>query len=169
MTQLLLFTYPPCWEYTITNMTTWTPPRTITLSPGRTLTEHVFGKHYTTDAARHQIGEGFDADVFRRFETSVLAPRGSLAEHLGVSERTLLRRLHENKHFSASESDRLYRLIDLYSQAADVLGSLEAAREWMTGPAVALGDQTPLSYATNEAGAKRVEQLLTRIDDGVYS
>lgn len=150
-------------------MTTWTPPPTIIRSPGRTLIEHVFGAPYTTDAARRQIGEGFSAEVFKRFEKIVSVPRGTLADHLQVSERTLLRRLHENKHFSTVESDRLYRLIDLYSHAADVLGSLEAASEWMTSPAVALGDQTPLAYATNEAGAKRVGQLLTRIDDGVYS
>jgi uncharacterized protein (DUF2384 family) len=39
----------------------------------------------------------------------------------------------------------------------------------MHSPAVALGDKTPIKYAMNEAGAKRVEQLLTRIDDGVFS
>lgn len=150
-------------------MTTWTPPQTVVQSPGRTLIEYVFGERYSTDVAHRQIGEGFDAGIFRRFEAAVPVSRRSLASHLGVSERTLLRRLHEDKHFSVLESDRLYRLIDLYSQAADVLGSLEAASEWMTGPALALGDQTPLAYATNEAGAKRVEQLLTRIDDGVYS
>jgi len=137
--------------------------------PWALLLERVFGERYTTDVARRQIGEGFGVDVFRRFEAAVPIPRRALASHLQVSERTLLRRLHEDKHFSAVESDRLYRLIDLYSQVADVLGSLEAASEWMTSPAVALGDQTPLAYATNEAGAKRVEQLLTRIDDGVYS
>ena len=150
-------------------MTTWTPPQTVTRSPGRTLIEHIFGERHSTDAARRQIGEGFDVGIFRRFEAAVPVSRRVLASYLGVSERTLLRRLHEDRHFSAPESDRLYRLIDLYSQAADVLGSLEAAREWMTGPALALGDQTPLAYATNEAGAKRVEQLLTRIDDSVYS
>ena len=150
-------------------MTTWTPPQTIIRSPGRTLIEYVFGERYTTDAARRQIGRGFDADVFRRFEKVVPVSRGALADHLQVSERTLLRRLHEDKHFTAVESDRLYRLIGLYSHAADVLDSLEAASEWMTSPAVALGDQTPLSYAINEAGAKRVGQLLTRIDDSVYS
>lgn len=150
-------------------MTTWTPPQTVVQSPGRTLIEHVFGVRYSTDVAHRQIGEGFDVGIFRRFEAAVPVSRRLLASHLQVSERTLLRRLHEDKHFSSSESDRLYRLIDLYSQAADVLGSLEAASEWMTGPALALADQTPLSYATNEAGAKRVEQLLTRIDDGVYS
>jgi putative toxin-antitoxin system antitoxin component (TIGR02293 family) len=150
-------------------MTTWTPPRTIARSPGRILIEHIFGERYTTDVARRQIGEGFDAGVFKRFEKVVPVSRGALADHLQVSERTLLRRLHEDKHFSAAESDRLYRLITLYSHAANVLGSLEAANEWMTSPALALGDQTPLAYATNEAGAKRVEQLLTRIDDGVYS
>jgi putative toxin-antitoxin system antitoxin component (TIGR02293 family) len=131
--------------------------------------ENVFGGHYSTDVVRQQIGQGFDVSVFKRFEDAVHISRQALAGHLQVSERTLLRRLHEAKHLSTVESDRLYRLIDLYRQAADVLGSLEAAREWMTSPAVALGDEAPLAYASNEAGAKRVEQLLTRIDDGVYS
>ncbi len=88
-------------------MTTWTPSRTTVRSPGRTLIEQVFGERYTTDAARRGIDEGFGVDVFRRFEKAVPVPRGALADHLGVSERTLLRRLHEDKHFSAGESDRV--------------------------------------------------------------
>ena len=87
---------------------------------------------------------------------------------LDISQRTLERRRHEGR-LKPDESDRLYRLASLLALAADVLGSLDAAREWMTRPAVALGDRTPLQQTRNEAGAQRVESLLTRIEYGVYS
>ena len=48
------------------------------------------------------------------------------------------------------------------------VGDAEAARTWMAEPAVALGDRTPLAYARNEAGAQRIEDLLLRIEHGVY-
>lgn len=87
---------------------------------------------------------------------------------LKISPRALTRRRSEGRFTTPAESDRLDRLINLYAHAADVLGSVEATDEWMTSPAVALGEPTPSAYARNEAGAQRVAALLTRIDHGVF-
>ena len=45
----------------------------------------------------------------------------------------------------------------------------ESAAEWLKTPNLSLGDKTPLEYADTEVGAREVENLLGRIDYGVYS
>ncbi len=150
-------------------MTTWTPSSTTrSRSPGRTLLERVLGEAASGDEAFERIEEGLETRVLENFLELVPETRLALGGVLRLSERTLARRRSEGR-FTPEESDRLYRLIELYAQAADVLESVEAADEWMNSPAVALGGRTPLAYAHNEAGARRVSTILTRIEHGVFS
>ena len=43
------------------------------------------------------------------------------------------------------------------------------ARKWLKEPSWALGDVTPLQYADTELGAQGVEDLLGRIEHGVFT
>jgi len=47
--------------------------------------------------------------------------------------------------------------------------SLEAGRRWLTSRQFGLGGAVPLEYAETEVGAREVEDLLGRIEHGVYS
>ncbi len=55
------------------------------------------------------------------------------------------------------------------SKAIEVLESAENARQWLASPQVGLGGAVPLEYAETELGAREVEDLLGRIEYGVYS
>ncbi len=48
-------------------------------------------------------------------------------------------------------------------------GDRDAASEWMLSPLPALGGETPIDIARTEAGARQVENLVGRIEHGVYS
>jgi putative toxin-antitoxin system antitoxin component (TIGR02293 family) len=54
-------------------------------------------------------------------------------------------------------------------KAVEVLESVEGARRWLNAPQVGLGGAVPLEYAESELGAREVEDLLGRIEYGVYS
>jgi putative toxin-antitoxin system antitoxin component (TIGR02293 family) len=54
-------------------------------------------------------------------------------------------------------------------RAVEVLESEEGARRWLNSPQVGLGGEIPLDYAQTEVGAREVEDLLGRIEFGVYS
>jgi len=95
-------------------------------------------------------------------------PLEQLAGNLGISRATLHRRKHAGK-LEQGESDRVVRYARLVGKAADVFGGLDEAREWLRFPQFGLGDATPLEYARTEIGAREVENLLGRIDHGVYS
>ena len=57
----------------------------------------------------------------------------------------------------------------LLKQAEDVFGDVESARTWMTTKQPGLGKAVPLDFAGTEIGAREVENLLGRIEYGVYS
>ena len=54
-------------------------------------------------------------------------------------------------------------------KAVVVMESLENARKWLFSPQVGLGGAVPLEYAETEVGAREVENLLGRIEYGVYA
>jgi putative toxin-antitoxin system antitoxin component (TIGR02293 family) len=128
----------------------------------------VLGAGFSGQAAVSGIEQGLSTSVLDNLVSLAPAVDASVTQLLKISNRTLARRRREGR-LNPVESDRLYRLVDLYAEAVDVLDGVEAADEWMRSPAVALGDRTPLQYAVNEAGTQRVKALLTRIAHGVYS
>jgi putative toxin-antitoxin system antitoxin component (TIGR02293 family) len=95
-------------------------------------------------------------------------PMEKLAAFLGISKATLHRRKDAGK-LDMAESDRVVRFARLLGRAAAVMESLEAGRRWLASPQVGLGGAIPLEYAETEVGAREVEDLLGRIEYGVYS
>jgi putative toxin-antitoxin system antitoxin component (TIGR02293 family) len=95
-------------------------------------------------------------------------PMDKLAPMLGISKATLHRRKAAGR-LDVAESDRVLRFARLLGKAASVLESIEQGRRWLTSPQVGLEGAVPLEYAGTEAGAREVENLLGRIEYGVYS
>lgn len=91
-----------------------------------------------------------------------------LAGHLGISRSTLVRR-RKSGRLDMQESDRILRYARLYARAKSVLGSTSGARHWLQAPARALAYSSPLEFAETEAGCREVENLLGRIEHGVFS
>jgi putative toxin-antitoxin system antitoxin component (TIGR02293 family) len=53
--------------------------------------------------------------------------------------------------------------------ASEVLGSLAKARAWLHAENRALGGRSPIGLLDTEIGEQRVEDLLNRINYGIYS
>ena len=87
---------------------------------------------------------------------------------VNVPVRTIARRKKEKK-LRPDESDRLVRVARIGSIAASVLGSEAKAAAWLHEPNRALNGVTPLQILDNDIGIKQVEEILGRIEYGVYS
>jgi len=85
-----------------------------------------------------------------------------------MSSSTLGRRKNENR-LKTDESERLLRIARLFELAVRVLGEEDAARKWLLAPRAVFGSATPLERASTEVGARQVEDVLGRIEFGVYS
>jgi putative toxin-antitoxin system antitoxin component (TIGR02293 family) len=114
------------------------------------------------------LKQGLPVGAFDRLRERLDVPEKMLASTLNIAYRTLSRRKKEGR-FKTDESERVLRIAELYEKALDVLEDDEITRQWFKMPAKALGGRTPLEYADTEPGAQEVEDLLVRIEYGVFS
>jgi putative toxin-antitoxin system antitoxin component (TIGR02293 family) len=102
-------------------------------------------------------------------QTSLAVPSEKLAPMLGISKATFHRSKGAASRLNSAVSDRVVRYARLLGFAVKVFGNLEDAKLWLNAPQFGLGGAVPLEYAKTEIGAREVENLLGRIQYGVYS
>ena len=115
-----------------------------------------------------QVREGLPVKELTTLQSGLQIPLEQLASKLAISRATLQRRKTSGR-LSSGESDKLLRFTRLLQHATDVFGDAAKAREWLKLPQRGLGGAVPLDYAETEIGAREVENLLGRIDYGVYT
>jgi putative toxin-antitoxin system antitoxin component (TIGR02293 family) len=116
-----------------------------------------------------RVEEGFDFRSLESLQRALGLPMETVAELANIAPRTLSRRKEQGR-LMPDESDRLVRVSRLFSKAIDLFeGDEAAARQWFTSGAVALGGQAPVTFARTETGSREVEDLLGRLEHGVYS
>jgi putative toxin-antitoxin system antitoxin component (TIGR02293 family) len=114
------------------------------------------------------IQTGLPVRELKDLQESLAVPMDQLVPMLGISKATLHRRIAGGR-LGPAESDRVVRFARLMGRAVEVMESEENARRWLTSPQFGLGGAVPLAYAETEVGAREVEDLLGRIEYGVYS
>lgn len=111
---------------------------------------------------------GLPASCFDAF----VALSGTSNEHISraihVSVRSVQRRKKNREPLPAPASERLVRLAELYTRAEEVVGDEDLAKQWMQTSRDAFGGKTPLEMASSELGAREVEDLLGRVEHGVF-
>ncbi|HEX9671449.1 MAG TPA: antitoxin Xre/MbcA/ParS toxin-binding domain-containing protein [Thermoanaerobaculia bacterium] len=117
---------------------------------------------------RERVREGLPFAALEAVARTLELERPELTAALDLPERTLVRRKQERR-LRPAESDRLVRLARVAAQAVEVLGDTERAVRWLHRPNRALGGPAPLTLLDTDIGAQQVEQLLGRIEHGVYS
>lgn len=84
-----------------------------------------------------------------------------------VPRRTLTHRRARREALSREESDRAVRLARLAALAEQVFGEPDRAWHWLRTSKRQFKGRTPLQFMVTEVGARLVEELLHRIDDGM--
>lgn len=112
-----------------------------------------------------RIEAGLPAESFDRLKDFMGLSREALTKIVHIAPRTLARR----KRLKIDESERLFRLGAAFQRAVEVLGSQEAAHNWFITPQLALDNITPLEFCKTDLGVREVEDLLGRIEHGVFS
>jgi len=113
--------------------------------------------------------EGLPVGTLPFLAEGLAVERKTLAKVVGISDRTLSRRLANNSLLSADESDRTMRLARVFALAADTFGTSDKAALWLRTANNVMEGQEPLQLLDTDAGARWVETVLGRIAWGVYS
>jgi putative toxin-antitoxin system antitoxin component (TIGR02293 family) len=123
----------------------------------------------TVSGLIREVTRGFSYKALIAFEANSGVSLQSLAETIGIPERTLARRKAAGR-LAPEESERLLRLASIFEKAVELFeGDVPAAVQWLAGPKRALENQSPLQYARTEIGAREVENLIGRLEHGVFS
>jgi len=126
-------------------------------------------KTVTFPALLREVEKGLPYRAYERLSHSLGATADDLSRLVGIPRRTLVRRKTEGR-FSPEESDRLLRTARVLARAIDLFeGNRSAALEWLSEPQPALGGLIPLDLVRTEVGARKVEALTVRLEQGVYS
>jgi putative toxin-antitoxin system antitoxin component (TIGR02293 family) len=116
-----------------------------------------------------QVERGFPFATLRTLHANSGLPLFLLASIIGIPERTLARRKASGR-LASEESERLLRIANLFEKCLELFeGDVAAAANWLTTPKKALNQQPPLMYARTEFGAREVEDLIGRLEYGVFS
>lgn len=121
-----------------------------------------------TEDLKRWIREGLPFTSLEAVMEQFGLKREEISWALDLPLRTLARRKQERR-LSPGESDRLFRVVRIAVQAAEVLGGREEASRWLHAPSRALGGQTPLELLDTDLGSRQVEDVLGRIEHGVFS
>jgi len=114
------------------------------------------------------LEDGLPVSRFTKIRQTLDLPDKDLAKVIRIPKSTLAARKKKGK-LSFEESERLYRVQRLLEKAINVFGAVEPARKWLKEKSFGLGDVSPLELASTEVGAREVENLLGRIEHGVFS
>lgn len=118
-------------------------------------------------AAVSLVRQGLPSESLEILQEALAIPMSQLAVTVGIPLRTLARR-KGTEHLKADESDRVLRLARLFDLATHAFqGDSEGARLFFRTPLRALAGETPLSFAQTEPGAREIEDLLGRFENGV--
>lgn len=97
-------------------------------------------------------------------------PSNTLSEALGISVRTLHRKKGaQSDTLSVAQGGRAFKFAEVVAKANVVFGSMETAVQWLTSPAIGLDQQKPIDLLATPVGTQLVEELLGRIEYGVYA
>lgn len=114
------------------------------------------------------VKAGLPTRVFVDLARRLGVAEATLAEVVGISVSTLQRRKRSGE-LTPAEGEHVLRVAALLDRARQVFGGEAEAADWLTHENLALGHATPLRMADTELGAREVEDLLGRLEHGVYA
>jgi len=117
----------------------------------------------------NSIREGFPIVSVGRVAQECGISEAQLAAFLGTSDRDIERRKQENKPLDSIFSDRLYRIARILASTLEVFENADTARNWLKRPNRALSGAIPFELLDTDAGTQQVDELLKRIEYGLYS
>jgi putative toxin-antitoxin system antitoxin component (TIGR02293 family) len=136
-----------------------------TRKPKATTYEQIHDNH----AMVQRVEEGLPVMDVVRFGKQAGFTNDELAKLINIPARTYARRVAGKARLKVHEGERAARLMRIFDRAKQLFVTEENVRTWLHTELPALGWRTPIDFAQTEPGAREVENLIGRIEHGVFS
>lgn len=146
------------------------PPLNVAEEPAVALTSYYPARYY--GSSEMDILKVIKKGVSKKTLDQTLQMMGfsleDMAGLLHISERTL-RRYDDSTTLNAEQSERIVELNNLYHYGAEVFGALALFKKWVNSPVLALGNKKPREFLDTSLGISILQNILGKIEYGVYS
>jgi putative toxin-antitoxin system antitoxin component (TIGR02293 family) len=116
-----------------------------------------------------KVRSGFAYSQLSNLEKATGFTRERIAAFVAIPQRTLARRQSEGR-LNPEESDRVLRASRVFEMAVDLFeDDVDEARRWLQTPNPALAGDSPIQFASTDVGAREVENLIGRLEHGVFA
>jgi len=111
--------------------------------------------------------KGISMKVLKKIQDFTSLTNKEIAQILPVSERQLIR--YKTNHTLRKDiSSHLIQLVELFDKGYDVF-SKEKFQRWVRSEIIVLQDKRPIDYMDTPIGINLLQNVLGRIEHGVYS
>lgn len=144
------------------------------LQPGAELELRIYRKilglrSKTLQGVMNKVLAGLDFKTAERLRLRLELTLTEFADAVQIAPRTLHRR-RQGGRLQPDESDRVLRLCRLLGRAEDLFdGDERQARLWLQRKQRALGARSPLLAARTDIGVRQVDELIGRLEHGVFT
>ena len=116
------------------------------------------------------IVAGIPPEIIIRLVESVRSDMKTICHLVGISKRTITRKLKNGTPLTPEQGARVYSVIQVLDAVISLHnGDLTMAMSWLHCPAKGLGGEIPINLLTTASGAQAVIELIGRIQYGVIS
>lgn len=114
------------------------------------------------------LENGLPVSAIDSFSKMMGIPMTEIAPMLNLSYKTLTRK-KRTETFDPAISSLVYEIVATYARAIDIFGDTEKVSQWFGRANRALANQRPIELLKTMTGINLVNQILGRIEEGVYS
>jgi putative toxin-antitoxin system antitoxin component (TIGR02293 family) len=111
---------------------------------------------------------GIPVQAVRSLAEKTATTLTELQEVMHIDRSTFARRVRTHAKLKIDESDRVVRIARIAVLAMSAMGR-EDGLAWLHEPNYALGERVPMELLKTEIGARQVEQVIGRIEYGIFS
>ncbi len=112
--------------------------------------------------------EKSDFKLLAEYALSVGLTKKEYAHFLHINPRTLDRNMNDNYTLDLDKSEKILRISKMIQRGVDTFGNIEKFSKWIREYNTSL-QKRPIELFTTIVGIELIENVLTRIDYGVYS
>jgi putative toxin-antitoxin system antitoxin component (TIGR02293 family) len=125
--------------------------------------------HSPTTQVIEKVRMGFEVSLVGEYAKRIGIPKEDMFVLINLSRSTAHRMEQSNKVMDRLRSDAFAGAARVIEKARDMLGSDEAARNWLLTPVPALNFKTPQEWLDTSDGRQIVSSLLDQIQSGAYA